>query len=1684
MSASDALIRAGALLPTDTEADERFSERVEARCYRGDGLGEREVVLLGAERLAETEQIAMAAMGLDQASTSGVLAVRGRRTLDFLYRALSTHPESADEILALSKRLAIGAEKIAANPRRAWQYHRKIATELTGEQPQLLAAFWEAVARNCKDRDDLRYAPRALELSLAAEENPSSGVDFNHRHDVMVEFALAGCLSARALGRYTSSLAKFGDPGRALRQYRDVIQRRTLSGLPPSSSQFKDIRRLARAAGKDPEAEIDAALLAMLPAPSMQQVREPFWEAASEALTRLAADDDSVAAWLLVHTPTGRRARESDRTVRWLARLDGWDALRLLSQPAADWPEEVHLPGGRAGWFAEVMQSVTIAPARLFDLFEEAAGALKADGIALPLCSNDQQRMATDVDLIETCLSLGIPLAATAADAGIEFRGWCATLSDHPRRHSTLDRVFDDESLAAQIRKQIPALLMIGQNATSRRSFRKPPGGEILRPFTEVAARNRHVVRLWQQHVDALIERATHGGVIDAQIAFSTLQDLDLDTTSRLFPYLRERLESVSPATILRRSLNAGVLEEYEEGEPIASPAVLVKSPFPSRIVFRNQRLIELTSSGERELGVWDRRRLDPEVVIILPNDTLVLFRTRPHLFTRAIWLSDPDREFDLDVSVFDWPERYLQPVADGLFCGGGILRPGDTCLPEFEPFFSDGERHWRRDAIMAQGRSCNADGSSVAPPWFEESLPDKAEILWKYCQYLPAPENLSASPLGIADGIIGWRVARLADGSFEGRGADGRKCVVKTGDMAADRHGIPLAMIDRPSGEGHWVQVSAGHFIDAATGIAFDAPPGRLFDDRFIAATWPLSPMDEHRLRVRCLPASATLRRLDEPAAGRLLAAGQAFCSKASRNVEILLEGESGRALRDTIGKLLPAADDTLIRGVARVVHRLCLADSIRSEIIERLPVPGNVFVPEAVQLESLRFNWSSRIRVNDARRSYCHAAVRHLQQLIGFFRGGKAPDASVARTDWLGLLDDPAAFAWPWFWQTINQLPWEASGAEIRAHFEQQPEFGALACLVDSGLLDLRGEFALFTSKDLRFAPSLLLPWKQDRRVPAGLRQSTAFVEDGVRHVVYRHPEQLLVISHAESGNVRPPNGFPPLHKTTLRQRWSSQQLLDFLDALRQIEQVPRIDPGLLEKAASELGVPAAVLGIIWMGNFRPLSGQPKGEQTADMRAHHGWSQGEWNAAVACIDALGYPQSLSAAALRAFPAKALQANPVEAFGQLVDVWRKDHRQMSLLPLEVVLALRHIHVGYRRLPVRRLVEMLHQPSALDELSPRTANFEAHLVPVSPGSTGGPRVLLERVYDPPLQREVPVARESSFNWLDMLFDAICLINHGAPAGHPCRQALPRVITAVREWLDDAELELPFGGVSTACGGKDEVTIDIDGTVARFLALTAGEVHDREMFTEIRNDRIRMALAPPVCSLLFRPANIRTTKDIGYLTAIASQTRSNTTVADSGMQMVDVVARFRSHAADRFMEVNQADGSNHEAEIWDQCPEHSVADLVTSVAEQLELGRDAACLYLQILALPDPTGVRIRRWNGWKPARFRRAAKALEATDLVVSGKRSRASRNLFLPGAWESLTAPNLPIEQWKLHWYDELSRNPHHHRQQQGQDELHHIGPSDRFPGKEPALLVPPLPAADLFLLAWERVQFGNRPG
>ncbi len=246
------------------------------------------------------------------------------------------------------KRLKAAARRAKSKPGHAWDELSAMADELNKSVRHFLPAFWEEAARIYKDLGNQTYAGRSLNKALEAERVHALDVDREHRREAVLEFTLSGCLSGKALGEYAKDLESQFEPAEAYDTLRDLVVRRTLGGMAPTANMGKDLIRLAKAAGRDTDAEVQSVLQEIISSPAMSRAPLQFWKSVKKQVGRLVQQDQAFAVWLLAHTDPQTRYGGDSPVWNWLELLEQWQVLPQLW--ADSLPEEPELPGGRAGW--------------------------------------------------------------------------------------------------------------------------------------------------------------------------------------------------------------------------------------------------------------------------------------------------------------------------------------------------------------------------------------------------------------------------------------------------------------------------------------------------------------------------------------------------------------------------------------------------------------------------------------------------------------------------------------------------------------------------------------------------------------------------------------------------------------------------------------------------------------------------------------------------------------------------------------------------------------------------------------------------------------------------------------------------------------------------------------------------------------------------------------------------------------------------------------------------------------------------------------------------------------------------------------------------------------------------------------------------------------------------------------
>ncbi|GAA3444969.1 hypothetical protein [Planomonospora venezuelensis] len=344
----------------------------------------------------------------------------------------------------------------------------------------------------------------------------------------------------------------------------------------------------------------------------------------------------------------------------------------------------------------------------------------------------------------------------------------------------------------------------------------------------------------------------------------------------------------------------------------------------------------------------------------------------------------------------------------------------------------------------------------------------------------------------------------------------------------------------------------------------------------------------------------------------------------------------------------------------------------------------------------------------------------------------------------------------------------------------------------------------------------------------------------------------------------------------------------------------------------------------------------------------------------------------------------------------------------------------------------------------------RTAWEPARALPALLDPAGAPELSADLRWKAVGGHVVPADEHAAGFTRHTLVGAVALtawLAHRLPAGDPVRAALPAALAAVRE-----RLAAPGAALSLGCHFNRTAFRDAAGAPAetgdgweRHGALVMPTQGGDWVVPAIRVDLLDALGASHLSVLRTMGGGSWELLPEAMALRLARDPRLEALLAEPG----DPAAGERA-----------ADGT-----WWPQDPARSVPELVAEAAEENGLGRDAAALYLALLAMPDPTDRNVARWTGWKPARFKAARAELAGTGLVVEERRVRAGRSLFLPGDWADPGAPqhpkaHLPLEEWKLPLLD-LVRNR----------------------TAQLSVIVPAEPAAALYARAWRRVRDGDRP-
>nr|WP_109030325.1 hypothetical protein [Streptomyces rubrogriseus] len=1692
---ASALLEAGALLPPGSSGRED-ADTLTVRTYTHAALGERSVVRLVPGTLGEAEDLALDFLGLVRdAETPEVGQVR-RETLGFPAWALVNDPANGHHALALVKDVERLARQAKSRPGTAKEGFEKLGDRLGRAVPHFLPTFFEQAARIFLQFDNTTYAAAFFGKAREAERVHALAVDEQRQRAVFLEFAFAGALTVKALKQHVKDLAARLDAAEAWAQFRQLAVERCAAGMPPYASLPQDARVLIKAAGL-PRVEAECDLVADLVA-SPAAVRAPasFWTAYRATLAVLAERRPAVRERMLEIMPAGLdHGTKSDEF--WLELLAECGADRLLtgedggtaagSGSAAEAAGGVDAADWLSRWAAHRKRGATVcdsSPATL-DLVARMAPRLRADGRAVDLFTG-RRHMGVDIALLDLCAAEDVPLALPGPGAEVHLGLDRWVRDTRPERRELA-------AVAADPRLRPLLLRAVGTAGHERQSSR----------VLDHLADHRVLSGVLREWLDGAVGEL--GGAVGLPGAREALNRLSpyRSVAPRVNPEAVARAAGYEAAPLLGRTLRTGLLDELGwpaldealrllDAETRArngngngngagtrgdrDTALIVNEAWPCLILSRGHKAVVVGPDGilldhdlrlPADLDRWQRpqfRYADGELLVVWWQDGK----------QRGYWSTRPSEVLTLTGEQIShwWRNDEAAPSIPlpdgGRATGARTLHAGDAVLPASRPVIGDGTSYWRQGR---QGRqhvwleydpATGTHGRASLPAFLRSGIGDDATLLQDQCEVLPLQPGLEESPFGTDGTVLGrWvRAEEAAGEALTTAGTpDGRTVTLRTSGRG-DRV-TPLGALRLPGGAAPVVartrrQVALYAPDDGSeAGVLGRVTPNERGGE-FAAGTPFVPPVSFwHALRPRDERSSAALRAFtDEQAADllrtavRALAERQAQVNAAKAADEAAGEhgADSGAATGATGGTVggataanrpvVPTADEVVRRIVARALPALTdkrLLVGVTALVRTTVQIADAVarFVTPPVEQPEPQRNRTEGMfadyRPEHGDDRTLRAAADGLARMWGSWGGesqwtalrqiravnhvlsGKPADGMrlPERTRRSSLGDGwhsdehtvpRMGMTWPELLGALRPLAYRATVPTLPAA-EREALLLLFEALAEGPLAapgDGLREIVLGEPHD-----------KHRQRERAGQvlrREGRTVVVLGCQNVdTARDRVNWLALEHDPAGVFGAVAHFT-LEKET---RHAPALPAGALPAVARLTRDKGAPPWQPEAPADLAAATGHGLGPLQATVL--LAAQPE-RLEAGALATTGLKPRQLDAGNRMLNSLLADDraALIGSLLPDDPAELWTAGPdTQAVGR---VWSERLGSLVRLPEELAVTLDGLPVG----------------SAEAVLNPERTPWLSRTTVQRPDENGR------------LVAEDPAAVPHRYT-LTGAVDALASLAYALPHGHPLRAALPEGLAAVRRRLADPGLLLDLDVGWTEKGGTTAAEL------RKAYGLPASGGADAEGTTRIGEALVLRPWHGDRETVLVRPAGLTGPDDavFGLLEGLVGTARG-TRVRALRTILCDELAR----SLDAGLDPAGAEG-------FAQDPTISVPALVTEVARTQGLTEDAAALYLQLLALPDPTDRNCARWTGWRPARSKKARAELTATDLVVEAKRPRAGRSLFLPCGWRDLKSPALPVETWK--------------------EGLYPVGEGFRS--------VPLLPVPELFTRAWARVRDRDAP-
>lgn len=1571
------LLDAGALVPIKTKIkDPEHVDEISARRYHHPAIGDQPVVRLTADKLAQGDDLEMEFLGFGVPEVTGPLAYRRRQALGFPGWALIYDPDHARYALELVKEFKKAARKAKSKPGHGYDAYVDIAKRLGKSVAHFLPSFWEQVGREFIQIGNNMYASRAFGKAREAEKVHALNVDEKLRQDAFLEFALAGCLSNKALVEYGKELQETLEGKEAWQFFRELCVRRTLGGMPPWTSLPKDFKPLITAAKLDVNEEMKSFLAEILESPAMSRASMGFWKACSSYFKELAIENDHVAGILLNLMPETSRWDRSD-VWKWLEMLEDWNVLSHAWEKDASNPAGPQ--GGIAAWFSKYATIDDQPPQRIYDILIAAAAQIKKEKKPIKLTVEGWGNASINVDLLDLALELKVPVADPPDNTEMSLTDWATPNDDAKDRPRDPVHIHAHKRYGKLLEAAVP-------NAAGQAEFEAVAKGKKAL----AAARKNWLL--------GLVDQLANSGVPGAAAALSELESKTSRATYREFPEAYEKLKTIDLAPVLGRTLAGGVIDEY--GWPIAEEVadrlsqngkqeITVFGRFPYLMITDGLHVVVVDHEKivlEHELKMPKKSKLDD---LLFYDGQLCVYYDTPSYQSKFYWSSNPKKTTECyHYSGEKVGGAFIDLPDGGSFEGQRTVHAGDTeRITSPNKFVFDGEHFWKMSwqehsrAFQEVNPQTGKEGRWSMPSFFEDYLTDGGELLTNHCELLHLGEPVKNSPLGSQDGTVGWRVRKSKNGTVECEGIDGR--IWKAKDTLKNQ--VPSGLMNQP-GTSERLPITGDYGWNWGWNdvVSMWDPSGTYeiaqcqeeLGDYNRGQVTSMPPLFWHALSVRDEKTSKKLRSINAAQAKKLLAA----VVEDLRLSDEIEDPLSDRPKTETTLKnwLKDLTHPRLQRGLLSVI-------SHAGEQVQRLANLLEGCDPEGE--DAFSFDPAMEAVVQPAMQVFGiyyygedEPLFPHLGEVVGYITGKqKTPRITKKPFEWWELLKDLDTRIWSAYFEAQEKEEAWLTFLEHYAHL---------------GIPDLPGKFRHLEGEFDGSAPV-------NTKVRNDEEDWIGYHYQGNVYFLYQEwGDDWKILEYAPEGKFHLLPKFKIDTEQTYEPSWNGETIREFVRLARENEK-PFLSPETLADFANRLVITPAEVGLVWFG-FPHFDNYDKNFLPKPLREQLKLKVAEAEAARQALKAL--PDEMRAKLVR-----------VLLDGPLDELWTDEGQK----PLERLAA------AWDKIVPKRLTL---PPKLLDQLTdafPYSVDRGAMVVALaSPQSHPMFTADAEWTYykDGYWTHLWSDQKGETFDDSVLAASAIAIpfLSYHLPVGDAVRNDVPAIHQAALKCLQSPKLLVDFVQ-------RHDYDSDDDDTGKKMLEKALGKKSQKHNAGWMIDEGLFVGYAEGYqAQFAVRPAKLKTEKDSERLKQMYGLLYDGEDAFENWA--LESLQQIRSEGYQRICErikkTPVPDGQ------FESNPALSVPELVAEVEKKLKLSPEAATMYLQILTLPDCTTANVKLWNGWTTGAFNKAAKELAKQELVLEAKRSRAGRSCFLLGGWEALKLPHLPIETWKLPLY-EITRNP-----------------------------------------------------